>query len=93
MIGCLQALPTERFAATIAADPLARDNRRAGEAVAVYARMRADALSLALPPSPGYIAGLLEFVAPDLRGRLRAIFDQYYEPGDAREFAPMVARA
>jgi hypothetical protein len=93
LIGCLQALPTERLAATIAADPLARDNRRAGEAVAVYARMRAEALSLKLPPSPGYIAGLLEFVAPDLRGRLGAIFDQYYEPGDAHEFAPMIARA
>jgi hypothetical protein len=93
VVRCLQALPTQGLAAIIAADPLTRDNPRAGEAVAVYARMRADALSVALPPAPGYIGGLFEFIAPDLRERLRTIFDQYFEAADEREFEAMLSRA
>jgi hypothetical protein len=93
VIRCLQELPTGSVASIIAADPLTRENRRAGEALAVYARMRANALSEALAPPPGYIGGLLEFVVPELRGRLAEIFDEYFEAGDEREFEAIVRRA
>jgi len=59
----------------------------------VYGRMRADALSRAVPRAPGYIGGMLEFVVPELRDGLRAIVDQHFVPADEREFAAIVARA
>ncbi|HXO06603.1 MAG TPA: hypothetical protein VN880_01145 [Solirubrobacteraceae bacterium] len=59
----------------------------------MYGRMRADALSRAVPRAPGYIGGMLEFVVPELRDGLRAIVDQHFVPADEREFAAIVARA
>ena len=89
----LQQTPTERVASVLDGDPVARDDVRVTEALAVYARMRAQALTLVVPPAPGYIAGFLELVHSDLREPLRAILDQYFTPAAADEFDGIVTRA
>jgi hypothetical protein len=93
VVRALRALPTSRFASIVADDSLAREDTRPQEALAVYARLRADALSLSVPPEPGYVAGYLEMVHPDLRDGLRAIFDQHFSPEPSREFAGILARS
>ena len=93
VIRCLQAASTEQVDSIIGADPEARSDPRRGEAVAVYARLRAQALARLVPGEPGYIAGFLDLLAPELREPLRAIFDQYFEPAPEREFGPMIARS
>ena len=92
VLRCLQAVPTEQIRRVLELDPVARDDPRLGEAVAIYARLRAEALAVIVPPDPGYIAGFLELVPDDLRERLRAIFDEYFAPADEREFADTLER-
>ncbi len=93
VIRCLQAVSTEQVESIIGADTEARADPRRGEAVAVYARLRAQALARVVPGEPGYIAGFLDHLEPDLRAPLRAIFDQHFEPAPEREFAPTIARS
>jgi hypothetical protein len=93
IIRCLQAVPTERVASILEEDPIDNGSERLGEALAVYARLRADALALSVPPAPGYIAGFLDAVDPDLREPLRAIFDQHFSPAPQHEFADVVGRS
>ena len=89
----LQELSSAAVAETLTSDPVARDNARLGEALAVYARLRADALALDTPPAPGYFAGLLELVPSDLRKPLRAIFDQYFFTAPTHELTATIERA
>jgi len=93
VVRCLQQMPTDVVAAALAGDSRRPRDPRLGEAIAVYARLRANALALHVPPAPGYIGGLLELVEPQLRGRLRAIFDEYFEPAAPEEFAEILARS
>jgi hypothetical protein len=93
LVRCLQELPTSRVESILTSDALARQDARLGEAFAVYARLRADALSLSTPPALGYVAGFLEMIDADLRGPLRAIFDEHFSPAPAREFAGMLERS
>jgi hypothetical protein len=89
----LQKVPTDRVASILRADPEARQDPRLGEALAVYARLRANALGVDVPEAPGYIGEMFEFVHSDLRRPLQAIFDQYFTPAPDDEFAGMAARA
>ena len=93
VVRCLQQMPTDVVAAALAGDPRRPRDPRLGEAIAVYARLRANALALHVPPAPGYLGGFLELVEPQLRGRLRAIFDEYFEPAAPEEFAEILARS
>jgi len=93
IVRCLQAMPTERVASILGEDPIDRVSDHLGEALAVYARLRADALGVSVPPAPGYIAGFLEAVPPDLREQLRAILDQHFSPAPEPEFADTVRRS
>ena len=93
IVRCLQAVPTEQVASILGADQVASGPQRLEEALAVYARLRADALALSVPPTPGYIAGFLEAVHHDLREPLQAIFDQHFSPAPEGEFAEIVRRS
>jgi hypothetical protein len=88
-----QEISTSRVAALLADDPRSAQDPRLGEALAIWARLRADALAITVPPPPGYIAGFLEHVPPDLRMPLKAILDKHFEPADPAEFAAILARA
>lgn len=90
IVRSLQELSTESTASILARTT---DDRRFGEALAIYARLRADALTQAIPPSPGYISGFLEFVPSGVRDQLRAIFDQHFSPAPIEEFAATVQRS
>jgi hypothetical protein len=89
---CLQQTPSAKVAVLLAGGSAPADPRL-GEALAVYARMRAEAMAMDVPAAPGYIGGFLELVPGDLRGRLQAIFDQYFEPAPAAEFGAVLSRS
>jgi hypothetical protein len=93
VVRLLQQLPTDRVAAILHTDSESSEDSRLGEALAIYARLRADALRTAVPEAPGYIGEMFEFVHSDLRQPLQAIFDQYFAPAPDGEFAGMAARA
>jgi hypothetical protein len=92
-VRCLQQTATARVASIFGSDALTADDPRLGEALAVFARMRAEALALSVPPAPGYIAGFLELLEPELCGRVRTIFDQHFSPAPRGEFAEIVGRS
>ncbi len=89
----LKRLSPERVGEILAADPHCRDDHRLQLAVSGYRRFQARFLKLAAPPEPGYLGGFLELVDVELRPRLRAIYDEQFEPADEREFGPMIARS
>lgn len=93
IVRCLQAVPTKLVASILGEDPIDGASERFGEALAVYARLRADALALSVPAAPGYIAGFLEAVPRDLEKSLRAVLDQYFSPAPHHEFADIVRRS
>jgi hypothetical protein len=84
----LQETPTARVAELVGG---AGEDRRLGEALAVYARMRAQALARIVPPAPGYIDGFVEFAFAEHRAPLRSIFDEHFAP--TTEFEETVQRA
>jgi glycosyltransferase involved in cell wall biosynthesis len=93
VIRVLQSLRPEQLDAILEADPLTREDPRRAEALAAYEQLRARALPLNVPPAPGYIGGFLDWVHEDLRGPLRAIFDEHFAPAEEHEFARTVGRA
>lgn len=64
-----------------------------GVALAVYARLRAEALSRTLLPEPGYVTAFLGLVPSDLRAPLERILAQHFEPTSGREFTALASRA
>ncbi len=93
VVRCLQAQSTETVEAILATDSRACADPRRGEALAVYARLRADSLWQVPPRAPGYIAGFLERVPADLRTDLRSILDQHFRPAPEPEFAAILKRS
>jgi hypothetical protein len=89
----LEAVPVERFVEILDEDPRARGDPRLGEAIAAYRGFCERAAPLDVPPAPGYIEGFLELIDSRLRGPLRAIIDDYFEPAPVPEFAATVARS
>jgi hypothetical protein len=88
-VRALQRRSTEEVASILAGEP---DHRRR-EAIAVYDRMRSEALEQAPPPEPGYVTDFLELVQAGLRRPLEAILAEHFEPTDEAEFAAMANRA
>jgi hypothetical protein len=93
VVRCLQAVSTDAVQTIIGSPGAAGSDPRVGEALAAYARLRADALTRVVPRAPGYVGGLLGFVAPDLREPLRRVLDRHFEPAAEGEFAGIVSRA
>jgi hypothetical protein len=93
IVRALQSVPTERAAALIADDLATRAENRLGQALAVYARLRAQALAKDVPPEPGYVTDFLDLVHADLRQPLRAILAQHFPPTEEPEFKAMSKRA
>jgi hypothetical protein len=93
LIRVLQRMPPERVGAILSEDPLSREDPQLGQAIAGYRRLRARSLPHDVPPEPGYVGGFLELIDPELRHRLRAIFDQHFAAAPAQEFAATVNRS
>lgn len=93
IVRSLQQLPTHAAESIIRSDPRDGADVELAEALAVFARLRAEALAWTLPPEPGYVGGFFDFIRPDLRAPLGAIFDQHFPRSPPGEFAPMVARS
>lgn len=91
IIRCLRSASTEAVASTIGAG--AGDDPRLPQALAIYERLREEALSLTTPEPPGYVPGLLEMVHADLREGLEAILRQYLPADTSEDFDGMVRRA
>lgn len=93
IVRALQRRTTAEVATILSADPLARDDRRLGQAIAVWARMRAQALAQITPPDPGYVPEFLDFVPADMRTPLEPILAQHFAPTSEPEFRAMAKRA
>jgi hypothetical protein len=93
IVRILQQLPTDAAESVMLSEPRDRADAQLGEALAIFARLRAEALAWAIPAEPGYIGGFFDFMRPDLREPVRAIFDQHFPRAREAEFAPIVARA
>jgi hypothetical protein len=89
----LRDTPTERVAAILDRDDRTRRSERRGEALAVYTRMRAQALVLSPAPAAGYVEPFLEFVQRDLREPLRAVLAEHLDAFDDPVLAAMAARS
>ncbi len=91
VVRCLQSTSTDAVAAILAQG--SSSEQRLTEALAVYGRLRSDAMTFTLPPAPGYVPGLLDMVHADLRVGLRAILEQHLPSDRSEDFDGMVARA
>ena len=60
-------------------------------ALAIYRRVREDALSHELEREPGYRAGYLDLLPDELRAGVAAILDQHFSPAPAHEYAQALA--
>jgi hypothetical protein len=89
----LRCTPTARVAAMLDSDARSRDDERRGEALAIWARLRADALAVTVPSAPGYVTSFLELVPLDVREPLRAVLAEHFGPTDEPELAAMAARS
>ena len=93
VIRALQARSTGEVASILSADPVTAHGGRVGEALAIYARLRAEALAVTLPPEAGYVTDFLDLVHADLRQPLRSILAQHFPPTSEPEFRAMSKRA
>jgi hypothetical protein len=89
----LRDTPTARIAAILDRDERTGRNQRRGEALAVYARMRAQALVLSPAPAAGYVRPFLEFVQREIREPLRAVLAEHLDASDDPVLAAMAARS
>ncbi len=92
-VRALQRRSTEAVASILSGDASTRDDSRLGEALAIYARLHAEAAALTVPPAPGYVTDFLDLVPADLRHPLKAILAQHFPPTKEPEFAVMTKRA
>lgn len=93
IVRALLAVPTERAASFIAGHVEPVTDNRVGEALAVYARLRAEALAKTVLPEPGYVADFLNLIHADLRDPLRSILGQHFPATAEPEFKAMSGRA
>ncbi len=93
VVQAVQATSSQRVAEILAKDAPANGAERVGEALAIYARLRAEALALTVPPAPGFITDFLDFVPPDLRQPLGSILAEHFPATSEPEFEAMAKRA
>ncbi len=93
VVRAVKGTSTDRVAAILQSDARTRENERRGEALATYARLRAQGMAMSPPAPVGYVAPFVSFVHRDLREPLRAVFADYFEPSTEPLFAAMAARA
>lgn len=92
-VRALQRTSTGRVATILREDGTSGNDPRLGQALAIYARLRAEALRMRVPPEPGYVTDFLDFVHSDLREPLRSILAQHFPPTSEPEFREMSKRA
>lgn len=92
-VRAIQSISTGQASALIADGAGAGMDRSAGQALAIYARVRAEALRQTLPPEPGYVPEFLDLVHSDLRHPLESILAQHFPPTSEPEFRAMSKRA
>jgi hypothetical protein len=88
VVRVLQRRSTHEVAATLAGEP----HSRVREALAVYARLRAESLAQTVQPEQGYLTAFLGLVRSDLRVPLEHILAQHFEPTSGREFTALAKR-
>lgn len=93
IVRALQSLSTGRVATILRGDGTTGNDPRLGEALAIYARLRAEALRQRVLPEPGYVTDFLDLVHSDLREPLRSILAQHFPPTSEPEFRAMSKRA
>ncbi len=89
VVRALQRRSTHEVAGVLAGE----SDGRLGQAVATYARLRAQALAETLPAEPGYVAPFLDLVPAALRAPLERVLAQYFEPTSGAQFTAMASRA
>ena len=89
----LRAAPPRAVASILTGDPAVAADPRLESALDTYTRLRTRRLRGANPPRPGYIAGYLDLIDPELREPLRDILDEHIEAAPSEDFAAMVARS
>jgi hypothetical protein len=92
-VRALQRTPTASVAAILRGDATAGSERYMGDALAIYARMRAEAFAHIPPPEIGYVTAFLDLVPARLRPRLEEILGEHFPPTTEPEFAAMAQRA
>ena len=93
IIRASRSTPTASVAAILDGDARSRGDARRGEALAIWARMRAQALAITVPSEPGYVTSFLELVPLDIREPLHAILAEHFGPTDEPELAAIAARS
>jgi perosamine synthetase len=86
---CLAGTPTEQVANLIDASRPPPERRTA---LAIYTRLRDQALAYELDPEPGYRAGYLDLLDDTLRDGVRAILDQHLAHAPRESYAGNLAR-
>jgi hypothetical protein len=92
-VRALQRTPAWRVASILRDDGASVDDPRLGQALAIYTRLRAEALRKTPPPEPGYVTDFLDLVHADCRRPLESIFAQHFLPTSEPEFRAMSKRA
>jgi 7-cyano-7-deazaguanine synthase in queuosine biosynthesis len=93
IVRAFQSVPTETAAALISGHLETVTDNRVGEALAVYARLRAEALAKTVLPEPGYVTSFLDLIRCDLRAPLESIVAQHFPATAEPEFKAMSKRA
>jgi len=93
VVHAVQATSSQRVAEILSKDTPANAAERLGEALAIYARLRAEALALTVPAAPGFVTDFLDLVPADLRERVGSIFAEHFRATSEPEFEAMTERA
>jgi hypothetical protein len=93
VVRALQSVSAAHAAALIADGAGQSSDGSVGQAHAIYARLRADALRQTMAPEPGYITDFLDLVHSDLRRPLESILARHFAPTSEPEFKAMSKRA
>ncbi len=88
VVRALQRRSTREVAAILAGET----DSGLGQALAVYARLRAEALAQTVPPEPGYVTDFLDLVRADLRTPLEHILAHHFEFTSGPEFTALARR-
>jgi hypothetical protein len=85
--------PTRRVAKILAGDPNVSGGSDLRAALDFHRQLRRRERRAPRPPAGGYVSGFLELIDADLRGPLKAIFDQHISAAPEADFRDTVARS
>ena len=79
--------------ALLESEPATAADPRLSEALAVYAQMRAQAMTMRIPPAPGYLDAFVDWAPSELQGGLRALADEHFPAAREPDLTEMADRA